>query len=81
VRWVSNLQDYNFSMYHILGKANTRADLLSHSPDHFCREDDNKEVVALGPEMFQQILHMVDLSDQTLKEEMREAKPLTKEVV
>ena len=50
VRWYLKLQDYDFILQHILGKTNTKADILSRK-DQVDTKEDNKDVQILKDEM------------------------------
>ena len=50
-RWYLKLQDYNFILCHILGKTNTKADILS-SKDKVDIKEDNKDVQLLKEELW-----------------------------
>ena len=45
------LQDYNFTLKHILGKTNTKVDILSWK-DQVNTKEDNKDVQLLKDEMW-----------------------------
>jgi len=45
------LQDYDFTLQHILGKTNIKADVLSRK-DHIDTKEDNKDVQMLEEEMW-----------------------------
>ena len=45
------LQDYNFILWHISGKSNTKADILSRK-DHIDTIEDNKDIQMLKKEMW-----------------------------
>ena len=49
-RWYLKLQDYDFTLKHILGKTNTKADILSWKEQVNTRED-NKDVQLLKDKM------------------------------
>jgi RNase H-like domain found in reverse transcriptase/Reverse transcriptase (RNA-dependent DNA polymerase)/Integrase zinc binding domain/Chromo (CHRromatin Organisation MOdifier) domain len=51
-RWSTQLQDYHFTLHHIPGSANSRADLLSRRPGFDQGEDDNVDVVLLPDTLF-----------------------------
>ena len=51
VRWYLKLQDYDFILQHILGKTNTKADILSRK-DQVDTKEDNKDVQLLKDEMW-----------------------------
>ena len=50
-RWYLKLQDYDFTLKHILGKTNTKADILSQK-DQVNMKEDNKDVQLLKDEMW-----------------------------
>ena len=50
-RWYLKLQDYDFTLQHILGKTNIKADVLSRK-DHIDTKEDNKDVQMLEEEMW-----------------------------
>jgi len=50
-RWYLKLQDYNFMLKHILGKTNTKADILSRK-DQVNTKEDNKDIQLLKDEMW-----------------------------
>ena len=50
-RWYLKLQDYDFMLKHILGKMNTKADILSQK-DQVDTKDDNKDVQLLKDKMW-----------------------------
>ena len=45
-RWYLKLQDYNFTLQHILGKMNIEVDILSRK-DQVDMKDDNKDIQVL----------------------------------
>ena len=45
-RWYLKLQDYDFTLYHILGKMNTKADVLLRK-DQVDMKEDNKNILIL----------------------------------
>jgi hypothetical protein len=51
-RWLTQLQDYDYTLHHIPGKANSKVDLLSRWAGFDKGEDDNKEVTLLKPVHF-----------------------------
>jgi len=51
--WYLKLQDYDFTLKHILGKTNTKADILSRKEQVNTKED-NKDVELLKEELWQQ---------------------------
>jgi hypothetical protein len=54
-RWLTQLQDYDYTLHHIPGKANSKADLLSRRAGFDKGEDDNKEVTLLKPIHFRKL--------------------------
>ena len=50
-QWYLKLQDYNFILWHISGKSNTKADILSRK-DHIDTIEDNKDIQMLKKEMW-----------------------------
>jgi len=50
-RWYFKLQDYNFILQHILGKTNTKADILSRK-DQVNMKEDNKNIQLLKKELW-----------------------------
>ena len=50
-RWYLKLQDYNFTLWHIPGKMNTKADILSRK-DQVNTKEDNKDVQLLKEELW-----------------------------
>ena len=51
-RWITELQEYNFTLHHKPGKTNVKADLLSRRSDHKRGENDNEDITMLKPEWF-----------------------------
>ena len=51
-RWYLKLQDYDFMLKHILGKTNTKIDILSRK-DQVNTKEDNKDVQLLKDELWQ----------------------------
>jgi len=88
VRWYLKLQDYNFVLQHILGKTNTKADILSRK-DHINTTNNNKDVQMLKDEIWtkRQILAEVKMirrnqvvEETTILEEIRKNKTKEQEV-
>jgi len=50
-RWYLKLQDYDFILWHIPGKTNTKANILSRK-DHIGTTEDNKDIQMLKDEMW-----------------------------
>src|SRR5204863_6490596 len=63
-RWLTELQEYHFTLHHIPGKSNSKADLLSRRHGFDQVLDDNDHLVLLSPAHFRRLVlcHMV--SDQ-----------------
>ena len=54
-RWYLKLQDYDFTLQHIPGKMNTKADILSRK-DQVNMKEDNKNVQLLKKELWSRIM-------------------------
>jgi hypothetical protein len=54
-RWLTQLQDYDYTLHHIPGKANSKDDLLSRQAGFDKGEDDNKKVTLLKPVHFRKL--------------------------
>ena len=54
-RWITELQEYNFTLHHKPGKTNVKADLLSRRADHKKGENDNEDITMLKPEWFRRM--------------------------
>jgi hypothetical protein len=54
-RWIMDLQEYNFTIKHRPGKANTKADLLSRRAGFPKGQDDNEDVILLKENHFRNI--------------------------
>jgi hypothetical protein len=50
-QWHADLQEYDFTLQHILGKSNTLPDMLSWLSAKDDRKEDNKNITILSPEM------------------------------
>ena len=50
--WVTELADYNYALYHKLGKQMTKVDLLSCCSDNDHEKSENLNIVLLKPEHF-----------------------------
>ena len=50
VRWYLKLQDYDFTLCHISGKTNTKANVLSRK-DQVDTKEDNKDILMLKEEI------------------------------
>ena len=50
-RWYLKLQDYDFILWHIPGKTNTKADILSRK-DQVDTKEDNKDIQLLKEELW-----------------------------
>jgi hypothetical protein len=72
-RWIMDLQEYNFTIKHRPGKANTKADLLSRRAGFPKGENDNKDVILLKENHFRNI-------EIRLNEESREWLDLRSEI-
>jgi hypothetical protein len=72
-RWIMDLQEYNFTIKHRPGKANTKADLLSRRAGFPKGENDNEDVILLKENHFRNI-------EIRLNEESREWLDLRSEI-
>jgi hypothetical protein len=57
-RWHADLQEYNYEIQHILGKANIPADVLSQPSGVDQREKDNQQIMILPPHHFINTIRM-----------------------
>ena len=71
-RWITELQEYNFTLHHKPGKTNVKADILSRRVDHKRGENDNEDVVLLKPEWFRRIEVGVEGKDAEFVERIKE---------
>jgi hypothetical protein len=78
VRWVTELQNYNFILQHKPGNLLRRADALSQQPNTYKGENDNEKTVLLKEEMFQ-INYQQILLD--LEEEIQQQQKATEKEV
>lgn len=53
VQWITELSEYNFTLWHQPGALNKKADLLSQRADHDQGKNDNENIVLLKPKYFQ----------------------------
>jgi len=51
-RWISDLADYNFTIHHLPGKLNNKADALSRRPDYVPSNADNQGIIGLPDSLF-----------------------------
>jgi hypothetical protein len=51
-RWHADLQEYNYEIQHVPGKANIPADILSQPPGVDQGEKDNQQITILAPHCF-----------------------------
>src|SRR5204863_29731 len=68
--WFTELQEYHFTIHHLSGKSNSKADILSRRPGFDQGEQDNEDVVVLPPDLFQNLLtlariHFLEAGDAT----------------
>jgi hypothetical protein len=61
--WLTKLQDYHFTLHHIAGKLNSKADLLSCRPGYDQGENDNEDLTLLDPIIFHVLYTAYDLSN------------------
>ena len=55
-RWFTELQEYHFTIHHLPGKSNSKADILSRRPGFDQGEQDNEDMIVLPPNLFQNLL-------------------------
>jgi len=55
-QWFSDMADYHFTIHHLPGNKNCRADALSRRPDYNQGENDNTDVVLLPENLFWALL-------------------------
>lgn len=72
-RWVTELADYHFKLYHKPGKLHTKPDLLSRRVDHHRGQDDNENVTLLKPYWFRAMEFEV-VQDNTFLERIRKSR-------
>ena len=68
--WFTELQEYHFTIHHLSGKSNSKADILSRRPGFDQGEQDNEHMVVLPPDLFQNLLtlariHFLEAGDAT----------------
>jgi hypothetical protein len=51
-RWLSELQEYHFTLHHIAGKSNSKADILSRRPGFEKGVNDNDDTILLPNSLF-----------------------------
>ena len=73
------LQDYNFTLWHILGKTNTKADILSRK-DQVNTKEDNKNIQLLKEELWSRrmIAEITMIGRKTMAEECNVIKEIQK---
>ena len=71
-RWITELQEYNFTLHHKPGKTNVKADLLSRRADHKKGENDNEDITMLKPEWFRHIEVGIEGQDKDFVERINE---------
>ena len=72
-RWVSEMQDYNFTLHHKPGSQMTKADLLSRRAGHDKGEKDNEDVVLLKGELFRSVEITLEGSEKGFLERIKAA--------
>jgi len=50
--WITDLREFNFTIHHLPGKYNGRADALSRQPDFVPKDPDNQAMLGLPEELF-----------------------------
>ena len=87
-RWYLKLQDHNFTLKHISGNTNTKADILSRKEQVNTKED-NKDVQLLKEELWQQrttaeitmIKRKMTVEESNILKEIRKNPTREKEVI
>ena len=71
--WITELQEFTFTLHHKPGKTNIKADLLARRSDHMRGENDNKNITMLKPEWFRHVEVGIDGQDKDFIEPIQEA--------
>src|SRR5882762_8135200 len=71
-RWITELQEYNFTLHHKPGKTNVKANPLSRQSDHKRGENDNEDITMLKPEWFQRMEVGIEGQDKEFIEQIKE---------
>lgn len=71
--WITELQEYDFTLHHKPGKTNIKADILSRRADHKRGEKDNENVVLLKPELLRRMEVEIKASDNEFVKRIKEA--------
>src|SRR6266487_5958249 len=67
-RWISELADYDFTIHHLPGKLNSKADALSHRPDYVPTDADNQSIIGVPDSLFWNLeLSLEDRKDDIAK--------------
>ena len=72
VRWMNFLHNFTFTLHHVKGKSNTKADSLSRRPGYDEGKDDNKQIVLIKPEMIKGVKRSYDLEPSSLQTDILE---------
>ena len=67
-RWVTELSEYSFKLYHKLGRSMGKANALSRMTGLETGVNDNKDIILLKLEVFIQALQLGNLEDMLLDE-------------
>ena len=70
-RWVTELVEYDFKLFHKPGSQMTKADLLSRRADHERGENDNSNITVLKPEWFIHEILVESLDSEFVKRIMK----------
>jgi RNase H-like domain found in reverse transcriptase/Integrase zinc binding domain/Reverse transcriptase (RNA-dependent DNA polymerase) len=62
--WVNKMQDYDFTIHHIEGKKNIRADILSRREGEENQKDDNKNIMVLPAEVFRRVIGLEEYKEK-----------------
>ena len=75
-RWLTQLQEFHFTLHHIAGKLNSKADLLSRRPGYDHGDNDNEDLVLLDSTRFHtlQVQALYDLPANPYDGEIRKSR-------
>jgi hypothetical protein len=58
--WIPKLAEYDFTLHHIAGNKNIRADILSRKEGEENKKDDNKDQIILPDHLFHRAMKLID---------------------
>ena len=62
--WVNKMQDYDYTIHHIEGKKNARADVLSRREGEENKKGDNKNITVLPVEVFRRVIGLEEYEEK-----------------